>query len=114
MGFSEEIEDATFTAFAQFPAALYCMYGKFLRFLSKTFYLLTSKMHKNWLHSSSIKEIMQLFAIQVSCQVSGHLIQFQAIDIKHIFWKPIDLNRVVSFLEEKNLGAISEYPATMA
>ena len=62
--------------------------------LYQTIHLLTSKMFKSWLLSSSIKEIMQLFAKQLTCSVYGHLIQFPAIYIKHIFSKPSDLDQL--------------------
>ena len=77
---------------AQFPATLVCnrynflnMHGKHFSFLSNKVHLLTFKMYKGWLPSSSIKGIMPFLAKLVRCPVSGQLVQFPAIEIKNIF-----------------------------
>ena len=74
---------------AQFPATIVCnrynfmnMHEKFLSFLSNKVHLPTFKIFKNWLPSSSIKEISMTFLAKlVSCPVSGQLDQFAAIEI---------------------------------
>ena len=53
--------------------------------VTSAIHLLTFKMYKGWLPSSSIKGIMPFLAKLVSCPVSGQLVQFPAIEIKNIF-----------------------------
>ena len=74
---------------AQFPATLVCnrpnflfMHENFLIFLQETAHLLTFKMYRDRLPTSSTKEIMPFFAKLVSCPVSGRRVQFPAINIE--------------------------------
>ena len=74
---------------AQFPATLVCnrpnflfMHENFLIFLQETVHLLTFKMYRDRLPTSSTKEIMPFFAKLVSCPVSGRRVQFPAINIE--------------------------------
>ena len=58
------------------------MHENFLIFLQETVHLLTFKMYRDRLPTSSTKENMPFFAKLVSCPVSDQRVQFPAINIE--------------------------------